>query len=804
MAEDRQHQALYRRYRPQTPAEVLGQDHVVRALTGAIRDGRLHHAFLFCGPRGTGKTSTARILAKMVNCATGPTAEPCGGCDQCIAIRDGTHLDVVEIDAASHGGVEDARELREKAPTAPVQGREKVYIIDEAQRLSREAFDALLKVFEEPPPGVRFVLATTEPHKMPATIVGRCQRFDFRRHTMEGLSELLQKVAASEGVTLDDSAAHAIARHAEESARDALSLLDQAGVLGGQKVDDAAIQALLGAPRSEVQVELADGVAVGDARSSFEIINRLVQDGQDLRNVTNETLAHFRDLLLVKTAPGQEDLLDIPADGYEALRIQAEKFSSAELARVIELLLAAQNDMRWTTSPRLSLELALVRATIPETDPSPAGTLARLERLERLANVDPAIGRSFGRGRRGRPRRGPNAGTRALGDSFGLEPATLRRRGPRRGDPGGLRGGAAARRVTGARRPSRRPPAAATVATDAPHAASCGQRRCHDAPPVVAVVARSPQPDRAAGAPGAAGERDAGDVRRRDPRARVPSLVPQQPAAGGQPRRQAAGGAERSLRDPSADRERDAGGACRRHGARRCRLRRGGRGTQRGGGLEASQGRPRCHADRRTRRPRTDPMYEGPIQELIDELARLPGVGPKSAQRLAFWLVKATPEDAKRLAATIVQVKDRIAFCRECGNVADGDLCRICGDESRDRTLICVVEEPKDAATIEKAALHKGRYHILGGAISPLDGIGPDDLRVQELLDRVERDHVTEVILATNPNLEGNATAMYVAALLKPAGIRVTRLASGLPVGGDLEYADEVTLSQAIEGRREV
>ena len=203
MVEDKRHQALYRRYRPQTPAEVLGQDHVVRALTGAIREGRLHHAFLFCGPRGTGKTSTARILAKMVNCATGPTAEPCGGCEQCVAIRDGTHLDVVEIDAASHGGVEDARELREKAPTAPVQGREKVYIIDEAQRLSREAFDALLKVFEEPPAGVRFVLATTEPHKMPATIVGRCQRFDFRRHTMEGLAGLLQKIAAEEGITLD-------------------------------------------------------------------------------------------------------------------------------------------------------------------------------------------------------------------------------------------------------------------------------------------------------------------------------------------------------------------------------------------------------------------------------------------------------------------------------------------------------------------------------------------------------------------------------------------------------------------------
>jgi recombination protein RecR len=197
-------------------------------------------------------------------------------------------------------------------------------------------------------------------------------------------------------------------------------------------------------------------------------------------------------------------------------------------------------------------------------------------------------------------------------------------------------------------------------------------------------------------------------------------------------------------------------------------------------------------------------VYEGPIQELIDELARLPGVGPKSAQRLAFWLVKAPPEDAKRLAQVIVQAKERISFCRECGNVAEGDLCRICRDAGRDVTTLCVVEEPKDAATIEKAGVIKGRYHVLGGAISPLEGIGPDDLRVQELLDRVERDHVTEVILATNPNLEGNATAMYVAALLKPLGVTVTRLASGLPVGGDLEYADEVTLGQALEGRREM
>jgi recombination protein RecR len=197
-------------------------------------------------------------------------------------------------------------------------------------------------------------------------------------------------------------------------------------------------------------------------------------------------------------------------------------------------------------------------------------------------------------------------------------------------------------------------------------------------------------------------------------------------------------------------------------------------------------------------------VYEGPIQELIDELSRLPGVGPKSAQRLAFYLVKAPADEAKRLAASIVSAKEKIFFCRECGNVAEGELCRICRDPGRDATVICVVEEPKDAATVEKAGVIKGRYHVLGGAISPLDGIGPDDLRVQQLLDRVERNGVTEVILATNPNLEGNSTAMYVAALLKPLGISVTRLASGLPVGGDLEYADEVTLSQALEGRREM
>ncbi|HXF73477.1 MAG TPA: DNA polymerase III subunit gamma/tau, partial [Actinomycetota bacterium] len=396
MAEERQHQALYRRYRPQAPGEVLGQDHVVRALTGAVREGKLAHAFLFCGPRGTGKTSTARILAKMVNCERGPTPEPCDACEQCVAIREGQHLDVVEIDAASHGGVDDARELRERAPTAPAMGREKVYIIDEAQRLSREAFDALLKVFEEPPPGVRFVLATTEPHRMPATIVGRCQRFDFRRVGAEQLAQHLLRVAEREGIRLAREAASAIARQAEGSVRDALSLLDQASVLADGAVDEATVAALLGTPRVAVRHEIADAIAVGDARAAFEVVARLVQDGHDLRHATNELLGHFRDLLLVRAAPGQEELLDVTADEYERLRAQASKFSPAELTRILALLLQAQSDMRWTTSPRLSLELALVRAAIPEADPEPQGLLARIERLERLAGLEPA--RPGGRG----------------------------------------------------------------------------------------------------------------------------------------------------------------------------------------------------------------------------------------------------------------------------------------------------------------------------------------------------------------------------------------------------------------------
>lgn len=391
MAEEKQYQSLYRKYRPQGPQEVLGQEHVVRALTGAADADRLAHAYLFCGPRGTGKTSTARILAKMVNCETGgehPTATPCGTCEQCVSIRDGWHMDVYELDAASHGGVEDARELRERAPTAPAFGREKVYIIDEAQRLSGAAFDALLKLLEEPPPKVRFVLATTEPHKMPATIVGRCQRFDFRRVGVDELSGHLISVAEQENTKLSRSAAELIARHSEGSVRDALSVLDQASLLGGGDITDDVLVALLGEPPIETQYALADALAVGDTRSVFEVVNSLVQEGQDLRHVTAESLTHFRNLLIIHASPGDASLIDSTPDEYARLTSQSAKFTATELSRIIGLLLDAQSDMRWTTSPRITLELALVRAGLPEADPAPEGLISRIERLERRIGLD--------------------------------------------------------------------------------------------------------------------------------------------------------------------------------------------------------------------------------------------------------------------------------------------------------------------------------------------------------------------------------------------------------------------------------
>jgi DNA polymerase-3 subunit gamma/tau len=573
-----EYQSLYRKYRPQTPDEVRGQEHVVRALVGAVREGRMAHAYLFCGPRGTGKTSTARILAKMVNCVNGPTAEPCGTCEQCLRIAAGSHLDVVEIDAASHGGVDDARELRERAPTAPAMGREKVYILDEAQRLSREAFDALLKLFEEPPVGVRFVLCTTEPHKMPATIVGRCQRFDFRRIGSDVLSSHLISVAESEGVTLSRPAAEAIARQSEGSARDALSLLDQASVLGGSEVGEDVLEQLLGSPRQEVQYAIADAVAVGDAAGMFGRIDALVQEGQDVRHVTSELLQHFRNLLLANTAPGQADVVDVTGDEYERLRAQAAKFTPAELSRVISLLLAAQTDMRWTTSPRLTLELALVRATMPETDPAPEALIARMERLERLAGVHD------GSASAGAPRAEP---------------------------------------------PVRVPEAATEPAADGPPRSAPRHAAPEPAEPAAAASAEAPAPEPEAGRPrtphghdeGGARHRDARCPRRLDAGARVPGLHGDAGDQGAGTRGGPPGRPAGAVRDLPPHQVRRPGRGRRRR--RPCgRGRRGGAAARRGGRAGPAEGGIRRH-----RGPRARGLV-GRVTGPGEDVARVRGTDP--------------------------------------------------------------------------------------------------------------------------------------------------------------------------------
>ena len=391
---------------------------------------------------------------------------------------------------------------------------------------------------------MRFVLATTEPHKMPATIVGRCQRFDFRRLTIDGLAELLQKIAGSEGVQLDPGAALAMARQAEGSARDAVSLLDQASVVGGERVDEDVVRSLLGVPQGEIRVEIADVVAVGDLRGAFEAVDRLVQAGHDLRNVTGDLLAHFRNLLVVQAAPDQDDLLDVPSDAYAALRAQADKFTPGELSRVLELLLAAQTDMRWTTSPRLTLELALVRACAPETDPTPAGVVARLERLERLANVAAGVGRA----RAGR-RRPLQAGGRDLRRRRERLRRRLRRSSARRSRTVEHRRG---RRRAAEPRSPRLPVAERTAASRS----ACGrrrERRRRDAPPVVGIGDPAPRPAQAGGAARADGERDADVVRRHHARDRVPADLQEHRQAGGEPRGSVPRGPAGAVRDLAGD-----------------------------------------------------------------------------------------------------------------------------------------------------------------------------------------------------------------------------------------------------------
>ncbi|MBC8990726.1 DNA polymerase III subunit gamma and tau [Micromonospora chalcea] len=390
--------ALYRKYRPRTFAEIIGQDHVTEPLSQALRSGRLNHAYLFSGPRGCGKTSSARILARSLNCEQGPTPEPCGQCESCRSLAtDGAgSIDVIEIDAASHGGVDDARELREKAFFAPARSRFKIYVIDEAHMVSSAGFNALLKLVEEPPEYVKFIFATTEPEKVLGTIKSRTHHYPFRLIPPKVLRPYLEQLCEAEGVTVDPAVFPLVVRAGGGSARDSLSVLDQliAGA-GPEGVGYARAAALLGVTDSALIDEMCDALAAGDGAAAYATVDRVAEAGHDPRRFASDLLERLRDLIVLQQVPdaAAKGLIDGPADQIERMAAQAQRLGPATLSRCADIVHNGLVEMRGTTAPRLLLELICARMLLPGADDSSGGLLQRLERMERrltLGGVEPS------------------------------------------------------------------------------------------------------------------------------------------------------------------------------------------------------------------------------------------------------------------------------------------------------------------------------------------------------------------------------------------------------------------------------
>jgi DNA polymerase III subunit gamma/tau len=375
--------SLYRRHRPGSFDEVVGQQHVVRTLRNAVEQDKVHHAYLFVGSRGTGKTSMAKILARSLNCERGgPTVDPCGECESCTTIAAGISIDVIEMDAASNRSVDDVRDLRERVAYAPTGGRWKVYILDEAHMLTKEAWNAFLKTLEEPPPNTVFVLATTEAHKVMATIADRCQRFDFQRPSLEQIAEVLTRVAAAERIEVEDAALSMVARSASGSFRDALGTLDQLVAFGGNEVKLDDVLELLGAADAELLFDAVDAVIAEDSKGVLLGVEKMARSGRDPTQFARDLLAHLRHLLVTQTIGEVPNTFVVTATDADRLAAQAAAIGPATLVRTIDELANALTAVREGDDARMAVEIALLKAARPDLDPSTEGLLRRIERLE--------------------------------------------------------------------------------------------------------------------------------------------------------------------------------------------------------------------------------------------------------------------------------------------------------------------------------------------------------------------------------------------------------------------------------------
>ena len=378
------HKALYRVYRPKTFEDVVGQEHIVKTLKNQIKHNNIGHAYLFSGTRGTGKTSTAKIFARAVNCLNPINEEPCNECEICVDTLNDNIMDIVEIDAASNNSVDDIRELRESVKYTPSKAKYKVYIIDEVHMLSQGAFNALLKTLEEPPSYVIFILATTEPHKIPATILSRCQRFDFKRVSSKDIANRMAYICQKENIQAEDKALSLIARNSQGALRDALSILDQCMSFGNEKIEYNDVIELLGTVNIDELFELSQAIIDENTKKSLQILNEFIIWGKDIRNLINDLIDHFRNLMVCKISKDLDEIISLPEESIEKLKEQAKTININDLIRILNILSETQDSMKSSSNTRILAEVTMMKIAQPMFDESKEALIKRIENLEQI------------------------------------------------------------------------------------------------------------------------------------------------------------------------------------------------------------------------------------------------------------------------------------------------------------------------------------------------------------------------------------------------------------------------------------